>query len=144
MAVSSLDDALRSVFSSRCRLALPLPHCFGAGCNRLDDVVIAGATAEIAFELVPNGGIVEVVAFPVHHVDRGHDHARGAIAALQSVVLAEGLLHGMQRAVRLGQALDGHDVGALELPDKDGTGLDRLAVDVDHTGTALGGVATHM
>ena len=29
------------------------------------------------------------------------------IAALQPVMLAEGLLHRMQRAVRLGQALDG-------------------------------------
>src|SRR6478752_986931 len=144
MAVSSLDDALRSVFSLRCRLDLSFSHCLGAGRDRLDDVVVAGATAEIALELVANGGIVELVSFPVHHIHGGHDHPGGAIAALQAVVLAEGLLHGMQRSARLGQALDGGDVGVLELPNEYSAGFDRLAVDMDYAGTALRGVAAHM
>src|SRR5258705_5548692 len=144
MAVSSLDDALRSVFSLRCRLDWSFSHCLGAGRNRLDDVVVAGATAEIALELVANGGVVELVSFTVHHIHGGHDHPGGAIAALQAVVLAEGLLHGMQRSARLGQALDGGDVGALELPNEYSAGFDRLAVNVDNAGTALRGVAAHM
>src|SRR5262245_49177221 len=55
-----------------------LRHRFRAGGDRLDDVVVAGAAADVAFELVPDGLVVEVVALAVHHVDRGHDHAGGA------------------------------------------------------------------
>ena len=43
----------------------------------------------------------------LHDIDRRHDHAGRAVAALQAVMLAERLLHRMQRAVRLGEALDG-------------------------------------
>ena len=84
-----------------------LPHGLGAGRDRLHDVVVAGAAADIAFELVADGLLVELVALAVHHIDRRHDHARRAEAALQAVVLAEGLLHRMQRAVRRRPALDG-------------------------------------
>ena len=66
------------------------------------------------------------------------------IAALQAVILAERLLHRMQRTVRLGQSLDGGDVGALELPGEHRAGLHRLAVDVNDAGAALRGVAPHM
>src|SRR5262249_48455023 len=116
----------------------------GAGRDRRYDVVIAGAAAQIAFELVTDGVIVEVVALAVHHVDRGHDHAGGAIAALQAVVLAEGLLHRMQRAVRVGEPFDRSDGGAFDLPGEDGAGLHRLAVDVHHTGPALRRVTADM
>src|SRR5262252_10588181 len=80
-------------------LCVSLRHGLGAGRDGLDDVVVAGAAAEVALELVANGGIVKVVALAVDHVDRGHDHAWGAIAALQSMMLAERLLHGVERAV---------------------------------------------
>src|SRR5262245_4279773 len=121
MAVSSLDDAFRSRSSSLVHLPF---HGLGARRDRLDDIVVAGAAAEIAFELMTDGGIVEVVALAVDHVHRGHDHARGAVAALQPVMLAERLLHRMQRPVRVGEALDGGDVGAVDLPDEDGAGFD--------------------
>src|SRR5215472_12709200 len=49
---------------------------------RLDDVVVAGAAADVAFELVAHGGLVELSAMAAHDVDRRHDHARGAEAAL--------------------------------------------------------------
>ena len=84
-----------------------------------------------------NGVVVEVVALAVHHVDSGHDHARGAIAALQPMMFAEGLLHGVQGAARFCKPLDGEDVGALHLPGEEGAGLHRLAVHVHYTGTAL-------
>ena len=66
--------------------------------DRLDDVVVAGAAADIAFELVADRRLVEVVALAVDHIDRGHDHARRAIAALQAVIVLERLLHRMQLA----------------------------------------------
>src|SRR5262249_21042642 len=71
-------------------------HGAGAGRDRLDDVVIAGAAAQIAVELVADGLLVELVALAAHDVERRHDHAGGAEAALQPVILAEGFLHGME------------------------------------------------
>src|SRR5262249_15491535 len=136
MAISSLGDAFRLALWSALVVSVSF-HGLGPGRNRFDDVVIAGAAAEIAFELVTDGGIVEVVALAVHHVDRGHDHAGGAIAALQPMMLAERLLHRMQRTVRLREALDRGDVGALDLPSENRAGLHRLAVDMHDTGTAL-------
>jgi hypothetical protein len=50
----------------------------------------------------------------------------------------------MQWPVRVGETLDGEDVGALDLPHEHGAGFDRLAVHVHHAGTALRGIATHM
>src|ERR1700742_4708421 len=74
----------------------------------LDDVVVAGASADIAFELVADGGLVEFAAMPLHDVDRRHDHARGAVAALQAVIVAERRLHRMQ-FVTPGDAFDRGD-----------------------------------
>src|SRR5438105_8348160 len=83
-----------------------------------------------------NGRIVELVAFAVHHIDRSHDHARRAVAALQAVVLAECLLHWVQWSVRFGEPLDGEDIGAFQLPGEDGARLHGLAVHVHDTGAA--------
>src|SRR6516165_10161554 len=85
------------------RLAVSLLHCFCAGRDRLDDVVVARATTEVAFELVSDGAVVEIVALAIDHVDGGHDHAGRAVAALEAMMLAEGFVHGMQRAVGVGQ-----------------------------------------
>ena len=77
--------------------------------HRLDDVLVAGAAAEVALETVAHlllGGARVVL----EQVDRGHDHARRAVAALQAVVLLERALHGVPGAVGLaGQPLDGRD-----------------------------------
>src|SRR5205809_3493027 len=115
-------------------------HGFSTRGDRLDDVVVAGAAAEIALKLVADGVVVEVVPLTVDDVDGRHDHARRAVAALQAVVLAKSFLHRMQRAVRFGQALNRGDVGAIELPSEHGAGLHRLAVDVDYASTALRGI----
>ena len=74
-------------------------------------------------------------------VERVHHHARGAEAALQAVVLLERLLHRVQRAVGLGHALDGHQVGAFCLHCNNRAALDRAAVHEHGAGAALGGVA---
>src|SRR6202011_3206656 len=71
-------------------------HGLGARRDRFHDVVVAGASADVAFELFPDGALVELVAEALHHVDRRHDHAGCAEAALQPVILAKCLLHGMQ------------------------------------------------
>src|SRR6266550_6716286 len=64
-------------------------HAGGRIEHRFDDVVVAGAAADVAFQLVADGGLVELAAVPVDDIDRRHDHARRAIAALQTVIVAE-------------------------------------------------------
>src|SRR3989304_10067409 len=61
-------------------------HCLCAGGNRLHDIVVAGAAAEIAFQLLADRVFVEIVALAVHDIDRAHDHARRAEPAPQSVM----------------------------------------------------------
>src|SRR6516162_934594 len=82
-------------------------HGLGAGRNHLDDVVVAGAAADVALELLADGVIVEVVTLAPDHVDRGHNHAGRAVAALQAMVLPKRLLHRMQRAIGGSEPLDG-------------------------------------
>src|SRR5580704_15700343 len=86
---------MRSVFA-RLFGGLRDLHAAGRIEHGLDDIVIAGAAADIAFELLADGGLVELAAMTLHDVDRRHDHARRAIAALQAVIVAERRLHRMQ------------------------------------------------
>ncbi len=65
-------------------------------------------------------------------------------AALQSMVLAERLLHRVQRAVGCGDAFDGDDRRALSLQREHVAGLDRRTVHVHGAGAALGGIAAHV
>jgi hypothetical protein len=68
-------------------------------------------------------------------VQGGEEHARRAGAALQTVVLGEGLLDRVELAV-VGEALDGEDVGAASLDGEHEARLDGLAVDDDGAGAA--------
>jgi hypothetical protein len=87
---------------------------------------------------------IQIVAAAADNIERRHDHAGRAVAALQSVVFAKGFLHRVQGPARLGQALDGGDLGALALQGEQGAGLRRNAVDMHDAGAALRGVAAHM
>ncbi|MGY4282914.1 hypothetical protein ACVWXO_002134 [Bradyrhizobium sp. LM2.7] len=118
-------------------------HASGRIQHGFDDVVVTGAAADIAFELVADGRLVELATMAVHDVDRRHDHAWRAIAALQAVIVAEGGLHGVQ-LVAPGDAFDGGDVGAVGLSRQHRAGFHRLAVHVHDAGTALAGVAADM
>ena len=73
-----------------------------------DDVRIGGAAAEIAAHVFADVGVAVGVAF-LHAADRRHDLPGRAVAALEGVVVDEGLLHRMQRAVAAGETLDGRD-----------------------------------
>ena len=135
LATDCLTDALV------CHNALP-PHCLCPGHHGLDDVVIARAAAQIAFQLVANGFFARIW-IALSQVDRTHDHARRAEAALQGMMFAEGFLHRVQFAV-LGEAFDGDYLGTLRLRSEDGTGFYALAVDMDDAGAALAGIAANM
>src|SRR5580765_4776641 len=112
MAVSSRWDVL-TLFRSLPGTALG--HRFCSGGNRLDDVVVPGAAADISVELLANGVFIEIVAAATHNIERGHDHPGRAEPALQTVMLPERFLHRMQRAVRFCQSFYGDDLGALAL-----------------------------
>src|SRR5919206_425984 len=64
----------------------------------LDDVLVAGAAADVALEPAPDLRLGQPVAVRAEKLDAGHDHPRGAEAALERVALPEGLLERMQLA----------------------------------------------
>src|SRR5262245_66204871 len=53
-----------------------LGHGFRSSGDRFDDVVIAGATADVAVELLADGVLVEIVAAAARDVGRPPDHSR--------------------------------------------------------------------
>src|ERR1700734_1090289 len=95
LPVALLDEVFLLLGSLACRIRARTHalHRARAGGDRLDDVVVAGATTDVAFELFADGAVVELVALAADHIDGRHDHARRAIAALQAVIFAGRLLH---------------------------------------------------
>ncbi len=81
--------------------------------DRLDDVLVPGAAAEVAFQGVADLGFGRIRVAVEERV-RGHDHAWGAVAALQTVHLPEAHLDRVVLAV-LGNAFDGGQLGAVGL-----------------------------
>src|SRR6516225_7485065 len=96
---SPSSDCLLGGFA-RCAAPTHRPRARG---NRLDDVVIAGAPANVAFKLFANGAIVELVAFAADDVDVSNDQAGGEEAARHPMISAEALLHRRQRATARGK-----------------------------------------
>src|SRR3974390_2822089 len=77
-------------------IAASLAHLFCCRAHRLDDVLVAGAAAEVGREHVQQI-VVGHVGLALQHTDGEHQKTRRAEAALQSVIVHEGLLHRMQR-----------------------------------------------
>ncbi len=69
-------------------------------------------------------------------MDGGHEHARGAEPALQSVAVAEGLLERVQGAFAVGQPFDGLEVSTLGLNGEHQAGPGRTLIDQDRAGAA--------
>ena len=108
-----------------------------------DDVLIAGAAAQISRNAHADF-IVRRVRDLLQQPVGTDDHARRAEAALQAVHLAKALLQRMQRAIRVGDALDGEHLRALGLNREHGAGSYRLAVEIDGAGAAVAGLAADM
>src|SRR5207247_8112489 len=107
-----------------------------------DDVLIAGAAAEIAFDAVADLG-VGGRRVALQQLFRSHDHAGRAEAALQAMLIPESLLHVVQMAIG-GEALDGEEAAAVGLHGEHGAGFDGLAVHLDGAGAADGSLAADM
>src|SRR5205085_3782833 len=82
-----------------------------------DDVLVAGAATEIAFEAVAYL-FARRAGIAFEQLRGAHDHAGRAIAALQAVTFPEALLHGMKFAVGR-KTLDGRHTRAVGLHRKD-------------------------
>src|SRR5215208_2698749 len=72
----------------------------GGPADRLDDVRVAGAAADLARDRLADRGVRRVRVL-VEQRARGEHHARRAEAALEPVLFHEPLLHGVERAVLL-------------------------------------------
>ena len=90
-----------------------LPHLVRRRAHGLDDVLITGATAQVRRQHVEQI-VVADVGLALEHADRQHQKARRAKAALQAVMIHEGLLHDVQR-LAIGEPFDGADLSAFGL-----------------------------
>ena len=104
-----------------------------------DDVGVTGAAADRARDRLPDL-LLGRVGVRVEQRPRGHDHPRGAEAALQAVLLVESLLDRVEHAVDL-ERLDRADLVPLGHRGEHRARLHRPAVHLHHAGAAVGRVA---
>src|SRR5579885_1225796 len=89
------------------RIALDRHPVLGLTDGR-EDVRIGGAAAEIAAHILAD--LLVAARMPLLDAgDRLQDLSRRAVAALEGVLVDEGLLHGMELSVGSAQPLDGGD-----------------------------------
>src|SRR5215213_7782552 len=98
-----------------------LPQVLGSPLDRLHDVDVARAAADVPLESVLDL-VLGRVWVAVQERDSADDHARGAEATLKAVLLVEALLDRM-KLVALRDALDRRDLGAGRLHGKNGARL---------------------
>src|SRR5262249_8608237 len=112
-----------------------------AGGDSFDNVVIAGASADVALEFFADCRLIRLTQ-PTHDVERHHYHARSAVAALKRVMLPKRGLHRMKRGIGGGEPLNCGDRCTFALEGEHGARLDRQTVDVHDACAALRRVAT--
>ena len=116
--------------SRRCR-ATPTSRCSDTRCSGTDCLRANAARP-------PRSGLDGA-----GELDRAHQHAGRAEAALQAVILVKRELHRMQRA-GLAKALDGGDARAIDRDRKQRAAFHRAVVHVHDAGAALAGIAADM
>jgi hypothetical protein len=107
--------------------------------NRVDDVLIARAAAEVAVNSMADL-IFRGLRIPYQQLVRSEDHPRSAKAALEPVTFPKGLLNRME-FLSLSQPFDGQNIGAVRLDRKDRARLDRRVVEHDRACSANAGFA---
>jgi hypothetical protein len=119
-----------------------LQHFGGRALDRLDDVRVARATAEIAVN-----GVADVLArwirVVLKELDGGHDHPRRAVTTLEAVAFPEAFLYWVQLSIA-GEALDGGYFAAIGLNCEECAGLDGLAIKQNGASAAQRGFAADM
>src|SRR4051794_40859746 len=106
----------------------------GGGFDRLNDLVIARATTEVAghplFDLLLGGS-----RCLSEQGVRGEHLARRADAALKATLLDEGFLNGVE-VFAVGEALDGQDRSTVVLDRERQASAEHLTIDNDGAGAA--------
>src|SRR5579875_3576932 len=117
-------------------------HRFGALAHRLDDVLIAGAAAKVGGKHIEEVFVADVrLAF--NHAHSQHQKTGRAEAALQTMMIHEGLLHWVERlAVR--ETFDRADLLTLRLHREHQAGPDRFAFHDHGAGSADAVLAADM
>jgi len=111
------------------------PHGFGCVLDGGKNARMSAAPADIALERLHDVGGIGMRIL-LQQSDAAHDETRGAVGALKSVVVDEGLLDGMKLAV-LFEALDGKDGFAGSVSNGELAGTAGSAVDEDGARAAL-------
>src|SRR6476620_1341056 len=110
-------------------------HPTGGVQDRLDDVLVSGAPAEVPLE-----GLADLRLgwrrVLLKEAGGRHQHARCAVPALEAVVAMERVLERVQGPVRPGQSLDRRDLSTVRLDGEERAGLHGLAVEVDRARAA--------
>jgi hypothetical protein len=119
-----------------------LLHFFGGILNRIDNMRITRAAAQVALDAV---GDLFAAGFRValEQLDSGHDHTRRAVTALQPVAFPETFLHRMKLTIS-SEALDSGHFGTVGLDGKNGAGLHRAAILQDGAGATNAGFAAYV
>src|SRR6185312_10422015 len=105
----------------------------------LDDLHVAGATADIAAERLQDLLIARIGVSP-QQSGRGHDESGRAVAALRAELLVEAALHGGELPF-VAERFDGIDALALDGRCERQAGERRFVVDQDRAGAAFAAVA---
>ena len=103
--------------------------------ERVADRAVTGAPAQVAFE-----GMRQIRPLLLVECGGRHDHACGAIAALERLRIEESLLHRMQGAV-LGKPFDGCDSASGGAEGRHQTRVNGCAVEPYGTGAAIARIA---
>src|ERR1041384_82586 len=124
-------DAKRQTLITGCGL---ISHLSGGVLNGFDDVLIAGAAAQIPFKSMTN--IVNArIGIAIEQLSRSHDHSRRTIAALQAVLLPETFLDRVEIAAGC-HAFNRSHAGAVCLYGEHRARLNRLTVENHRAGAA--------
>ena len=103
--------------------------------DRLDDLAVPGAAAQVALDAAPDGRLVPGV-IALDQVACLHHQARGAETALHRAVGDEGLAQPLAR-LPYDHALDGHQLTPVAVGREHEAGIYRRPVHDDGAGTAL-------
>src|SRR5262245_58185798 len=95
--------------------------------DRLDDELVAGAAAEVAGDAVPDL-LLAGLGVVLQQLERRQHHPGRAVAALQALVLDEGLLHRVQLVSPRADPFDRRDLLPVDVGGEDAARLHRLAV----------------
>src|SRR5829696_3274230 len=118
------------------------PELGGTLLDGLDDVHVARAAAQVAGDPLADL-VLGRIGVLLQQVGGLHDHAGGAEAALEAVLVPERLLERVQLAALL-HALDRAHLGAVRLDGEHRARLRTAPVDVDGAGAAVARVAARV